>query len=44
MPMKKTGDRKPQRSTGKLAPVVLNNPKPGYHGDGGGLWLQVTPN
>src|SRR5436305_5208845 len=44
MPMKKTGDRKPQRSTGKLAPVVLNNPKAGYHGDGGGLWLQVTPN
>src|SRR4051812_49777336 len=36
--------RKPQRATGKLAAVVLNNPKPGYHGDGGGLWLQVTPN
>src|SRR5947199_10464927 len=44
MPMKKIGNRKPQRSTGKLAPVVLNNPKPGLHGDGGGLWLQVTPN
>jgi integrase len=37
-------ERKPQREVGKLAAVTLNNPKPGHHGDGGGLWLQVTPN
>jgi integrase len=32
------------RQTGKLAAVSLKNLDPGLHGDGGGLWLQVTPN
>jgi hypothetical protein len=36
--------RKAQREINKLAAVTLNNLKPGLHGDGGGLWLQVTPN
>src|ERR1051325_6143063 len=36
--------RKPQRETGKLDAVSLKTKKPGYHGDGGGLWLQVTKN
>jgi integrase len=36
--------RKPQRQTNKLAPVNLKQLRPGLHGDGGGLWLQVTPN
>jgi hypothetical protein len=36
--------RKSQRETGKLAPVNLKQLKSGFHGDGGGLWLQVTPN
>lgn len=35
---------KPQRETGKLDAVSLKARKPGLHGDGGGLWLQVTPN
>lgn len=26
----------------KLNPLKIKNAKPGYHGDGGGLWLQVT--
>src|SRR3981189_496841 len=32
------------RQTGNLAAVSLKNLYPGLHGDGGGLWLQVTPN
>src|ERR1700704_2414441 len=32
------------RQTGKLAAVSLKNLYSGLHGDGGGLWLQVTPN
>src|ERR1700704_4054090 len=32
------------RQTGKLAAVSLKNLDPGLYGDGGGLWLQVTPN
>src|SRR3954465_14362170 len=28
----------------KLAAVNLAKLRPGMHGDGGGLWLQVTPN
>ena len=35
---------KAQRETGKLDAVSLKTKKPGYHGDGGGLWLQVAPN
>src|ERR1700716_4505061 len=35
---------KPQRETNKLAPVNLKRLRAGLHGDGGGLWLQVTPN
>jgi hypothetical protein len=37
-------DTKPQRETNKLAPVNLKRLRAGLHGDGGGLWLQVTPN
>jgi hypothetical protein len=33
-----------RRQTNKLAAVNLAKLKPGMHGDGGGLWLQVTPN
>src|SRR5262249_38303589 len=36
--------RKPQRETNKLAAVNLKRLRPGLHGDGGGLWLQVTAN
>src|SRR3954447_21358977 len=36
--------RKPQRETNKLAPLNVKRLGPGLHGDGGGLWLQVTPN
>ena len=36
--------RKPQRETNKLAAVNLKRLRPGLHGDGGGMWLQVTPN
>jgi len=36
--------KKGLRQTGKLAAVSLKNLNPGLHGDGGGLWLQVTPN
>ena len=32
------------RRDNKLAAVALTKLKPGMHGDGGGLWLQVTPN
>jgi len=35
---------KTQRETNKLAAVNLKQLRPGLHGDGGGLWLQVTPN
>ena len=37
-------DTKPQRETNKLAPVNLKRLRAGLHGDGGGLWLQVTRN
>ena len=37
-------EEKGLRQTGKLAAVSLKNLGPGLHGDGGGLWLQVTPN
>jgi hypothetical protein len=36
--------KKPQRETNKLAALNLKRLRPGLHGDGGGLWLQVTPN
>jgi hypothetical protein len=36
-----TADR---RLSNKLAAITLNRLGPGMHGDGGGLWLQVTPN
>src|SRR2546423_13697743 len=36
--------KKPQRETNKLAPVNLKRLRAGLHGDGGGLWFQVTPN
>jgi len=36
--------KKPQRQTNKLAAVKLRQLRPGLRGDGGGLWLQVTPN
>jgi integrase len=36
--------KKPQRETNKLAAVKLKQLRPGLHGDGGGLWLQVTTN
>jgi len=36
--------RKPQRETNKLAAVAVKQLGPGLHGDGGGLWLQVTRN
>jgi integrase len=36
--------KKPQRETNKLAAVNLKRLRSGLHGDGGGLWLQVTPN
>jgi len=37
-------EEKGLRETGKLVAVRLKNLPPGLHGDGGGLWLQVTPN
>jgi len=37
-------ERKPQREINKLAAVTLKQLGPGLYGDGGGLWLQVTPN
>lgn len=31
-------------ATEKLTPLAIKNlKKPGYHGDGGGLWLQISP-
>jgi hypothetical protein len=33
-----------RRSEHKLLALSLRKLKPGMHGDGGGLWLQVTPN
>ena len=33
-----------RRETGKLAATGLRKLPPGMHGDGGGLWLQVTAN
>jgi len=33
-----------RRSENKLSAVSLTKLKPGMHGDGGGLWLQVTQN
>ena len=37
-------EKKGSRTVGKLAAVGLKSKPPGMHGDGGGLWLQVTPN
>jgi hypothetical protein len=37
-------EKKGARTVGKLAAVGLKSKPPGMYGDGGGLWLQVTPN